>query len=174
MGSIWPQQGFRDQLHRRLRGFVNLLQVRFSGIVVGHPGEQQLGESENDRELIAQIVSEPVRRLRLFQGNPQSPAYRRWMADGCPELNKSASKCNHEKALFLAAVWRLGLSRRHKMVVMSNPDHHHSADEERRIREAALDETIAESFPASDPPSSLPNPDDHEAVENEPEGTGDE
>ena len=60
------------------------------------------------------------------------------------------------------------------MVVMSNPDHHHSADEERRIREAALDETIAESFPASDPPSSLPNPDDHEALENEPEGTGNE
>ncbi len=30
--------------------------------------------------------------------------------------------------------------------------------EERRIREAALDKTIADSFPASDPPSSLPNP----------------
>jgi hypothetical protein len=26
------------------------------------------------------------------------------------------------------------------------------------IREAALDETIAETFPASDPPSSIPNP----------------
>lgn len=39
-------------------------------------------------------------------------------------------------------------------------DHHHTPDEERAIREAALDETLAESFPASDPPSTLPNPDD--------------
>lgn len=39
-------------------------------------------------------------------------------------------------------------------------DHHHTAEEERRIRDAALDATIADSFPASDPPSTLPNPDD--------------
>jgi hypothetical protein len=45
--------------------------------------------------------------------------------------------------------------------------HNHTPEEERRIREAALDETIAESFPASDPPSSLPNPDEHDA-----EGSG--
>jgi hypothetical protein len=38
--------------------------------------------------------------------------------------------------------------------------HSHSHDEERRIRERALDETLAGTFPASDPPSSLPNPDD--------------
>lgn len=43
--------------------------------------------------------------------------------------------------------------------------HKHSAEEERRIREAALDETIAASFPASDPPSTDPNPDDDEALE---------
>jgi hypothetical protein len=42
-------------------------------------------------------------------------------------------------------------------------DHHHTPEEERRIREAALDETVAGSFPASDPPSSLPNPDEHDA-----------
>jgi hypothetical protein len=30
--------------------------------------------------------------------------------------------------------------------------------EERRDREAALDRTIEASFPASDPPSSIPNP----------------
>ena len=47
---------------------------------------------------------------------------------------------------------------------MSDDEHHHSAEEERRIREAALDETIASSFPASDPPSTLPNPDEHDAV----------
>jgi len=43
--------------------------------------------------------------------------------------------------------------------------HHHTPEEERRIREAALDETIEGSFPASDPPSTNPNPDDHEAAE---------
>jgi hypothetical protein len=45
--------------------------------------------------------------------------------------------------------------------------HRHTPEEERRIREAALDETIAASFPASDPPSSDPNPDDHSAIERE-------
>ena len=37
-------------------------------------------------------------------------------------------------------------------------------EEENRIREAALDETIAASFPASDPPSSIPNPYEQEAA----------
>jgi len=46
---------------------------------------------------------------------------------------------------------------------MTSGNHDHTPEEERRIREAALDETIAESFPASDPPSSLPNPDEHDA-----------
>jgi hypothetical protein len=45
------------------------------------------------------------------------------------------------------------------------PDHHHTPAEERRIRDAALDETLEGTFPASDPPSSLPNPDDDEAVD---------
>ena len=40
----------------------------------------------------------------------------------------------------------------------------HSAEEERRVREAALDETIEETFPASDPLSTIPNPDDEEAL----------
>src|SRR5262245_5723840 len=51
--------------------------------------------------------------------------------------------------------------------------HPHSHDEERRIRERALDETLAGTFPASDPPSSLPNPDDDsvdtDSVSNEPD-----
>jgi len=42
--------------------------------------------------------------------------------------------------------------------------HVHTAEEERRIRDAALDETLANTFPASDPPSTLPNPDDDEAL----------
>jgi hypothetical protein len=44
------------------------------------------------------------------------------------------------------------------------PDHSHTPEEERRNREAALDNTIEASFPASDPPSTDPNPDDDEAV----------
>jgi hypothetical protein len=49
---------------------------------------------------------------------------------------------------------------------MSQPGkHRHTPDEERRIREAALDETIAETFPASDPPSTIPNPDDDDVVD---------
>ena len=42
--------------------------------------------------------------------------------------------------------------------------HKHSPEDERRIREAALDETLAPTFPASDAPSTLPNPDDHAVV----------
>jgi hypothetical protein len=43
--------------------------------------------------------------------------------------------------------------------------HQHTPAEERKIREAALDQTLEGSFPASDPSSSNPNPDDHDAVE---------
>jgi hypothetical protein len=45
--------------------------------------------------------------------------------------------------------------------------HQHTPEEERKIREAALDQTIEGSFPASDPPSSNPNPDDDDAVDAE-------
>jgi hypothetical protein len=41
--------------------------------------------------------------------------------------------------------------------------HNHSPEAERRIRDAALDETLSATFPASDPPSTLPNPDDDSA-----------
>ena len=44
-------------------------------------------------------------------------------------------------------------------------EHQHSGEEERRIREAALDETIEDTFPASDPLSTIPNPDDEDALE---------
>lgn len=40
---------------------------------------------------------------------------------------------------------------------------HHTPEEEKKIREAALDETIEATFPASDPPSTIPNPDEDEA-----------
>ena len=54
------------------------------------------------------------------------------------------------------------------------PDHHHTPAEERRIREAALDETIEESFPASDPPSTIPNPDNDDVFEGPPAGGRDD
>jgi hypothetical protein len=55
----------------------------------------------------------------------------------------------------------------------SNTRHQHTPEEERRIREAALDKTLADSFPASDPPSSNPNPDDHSSTAGElPSDTG--
>ena len=46
-----------------------------------------------------------------------------------------------------------------------SPEHRHTPEEEKRIRDAALDQTIEATFPASDSPSSLPNPDDDEAIQ---------
>lgn len=51
--------------------------------------------------------------------------------------------------------------------------HHHTPEEERRIREAALDRTLAETFPASDPPSTLPNPDDDSVLDHAESETAD-
>jgi hypothetical protein len=42
--------------------------------------------------------------------------------------------------------------------------HRDTSECERLRREAALDETIEQSFPASDPPSTDPNPDSHTAI----------
>lgn len=44
-------------------------------------------------------------------------------------------------------------------------DRHETEAEERQHREAALDNTIEASFPASDPPSTDPNPDSHEPIQ---------
>jgi hypothetical protein len=38
-------------------------------------------------------------------------------------------------------------------------------DERRRREEESLDKTIEDSFPASDPPSTIPNPDDDDKDE---------
>ena len=46
-----------------------------------------------------------------------------------------------------------------------SPEHRHTPEEEKRIRDAALDQTIEATFPASDSPSSLPNPDDDESTQ---------
>jgi len=50
------------------------------------------------------------------------------------------------------------------MTLDNSERHQHTPAEERKIREAALDQTLEGSFPASDPSSSNPNPDDHDAV----------
>lgn len=47
-------------------------------------------------------------------------------------------------------------------------EHNHTPEEERRIRDAALDHTIEDTFPASDPPSTLPNPDDDALIDDRP------
>ena len=44
-------------------------------------------------------------------------------------------------------------------------EHKHTPAEERQIRDLALDETLKETFPASDPPSTIPDPDNDEALE---------
>jgi len=44
-------------------------------------------------------------------------------------------------------------------------DSKHTPEQERCVREAALDETLKETFPASDPPSTIPNPYEDEALE---------
>jgi hypothetical protein len=54
---------------------------------------------------------------------------------------------------------------------MTQPTPHRSIeeeDEERRNRERKLDDTLEDSFPASDPLSTDPNPDDHGAGDDEP------
>jgi hypothetical protein len=53
-------------------------------------------------------------------------------------------------------------------------EHKHTREEERRIREAALDETLAETFPASDAPSTLPNPDDDTLVDEQTDASVDQ
>lgn len=42
------------------------------------------------------------------------------------------------------------------------PHEHEDETREENIREANLDKTIEDSFPASDPPSSIPDPEEEE------------
>jgi hypothetical protein len=52
---------------------------------------------------------------------------------------------------------RNNTSRKDQAINMANCNQIRT-EEEKRQREAALDKTLADSFPASDPPSSDPNP----------------
>ena len=51
-------------------------------------------------------------------------------------------------------------------------NHQHSPEDERASREAALDETIEATFPASDPMSTIPNPADYTALDRKHADTG--
>jgi hypothetical protein len=64
-----------------------------------------------------------------------------------------------------ASCW--SVKERVEMSGSKKDEHDHTPQEERAIREAALDETIEDTFPASDPLSTIPNPDLHEAAERE-------
>ena len=77
-----------------------------------------------------------------------------WPAVSASEPRPSQARGDHQG----------GFVRRRAMS-SDDAEHQHTPDEEREIREAALDQTIEGSFPASDPPSSNPNPDDHSAIE---------
>jgi hypothetical protein len=71
-----------------------------------------------------------------------------------------------ESAFLLTIAWP-GAQMTHPRI-LKRMNHHHTKDEERRIREAALDETLADSFPASDPLSTVPNPDDDTVLQPRP------
>ena len=45
-----------------------------------------------------------------------------------------------------------------------HPEHHKSEIKEKEEREENLDKTIEDSFPASDPPSSIPDPEDEDSA----------
>jgi hypothetical protein len=108
-------------------------------------------------------VHRSSRQIAIERQNP-------WMPSPAP----SSSTTEYGYEIDVSAGQRL----RHDPHVRGEPQgttvtHSHSTETERRIREAALDETLSATFPASDALSTLPNPDDDsvEAVSttNEPE-----
>ncbi len=53
----------------------------------------------------------------------------------------------------------------HRQVPESRDGQHETPQEEKKHREHGLDKTIEDSFPASDPPSTDPNPDEDELID---------
>jgi hypothetical protein len=51
------------------------------------------------------------------------------------------------------------------MSAFESKDRKHATEDEKKKREEGLDRTVEQSFPASDPPSSIPDPDDDELAE---------
>ena len=105
--------------------------------------------------------------VRLFDRLSQMPVrieYKATVSDDAWRLDWPAVPTSGVTVSPLRAHVESQLVRRSEMP-FENTEHQHTPEEERKIREAALDQTIEASFPASDPPSSDPNPDDHAALE---------
>lgn len=56
------------------------------------------------------------------------------------------------------------MNRQSRLAQDPHSGHNKSEEEEKREREEGLDKTLEESFPASDPPSSIPDPEDEESA----------
>ena len=104
-----------------------------------------------------------VRLLDRLSGMPVRIEYAPRVSDDAWRSDWPAAPTARVTASRAGARTESGFIRR---PIMSSEDveHRHTPEEEREIREAALDQTIEASFPASDPPSSDPNPDDHTAL----------
>jgi hypothetical protein len=107
--------------------------------------------------LLQRLTTMPV-RIEYREAAPADA----WRSDW-PE----ASVADAPKGAFTQRRAHNGVKNVEWTMAPEKTEHHHTPEEERQIREAALDKTIADSFPASDPPSSDPNPDDHSAIERE-------
>jgi hypothetical protein len=105
-----------------------------------------------------------VRLLDRLSRMPVRIEYKEMVSDGAwrsdwPAVPPAAPTASRPRAPVENA------SLRRTVTPSGRLDHRETPEEERRNREAALDRTIEASFPASDPPSSNPNPDDHAALE---------
>jgi hypothetical protein len=111
--------------------------------------------------------------LGYLEEHPQAMETLEGIADWCErrEIRMNVKELAHALEVLtergVLEVIGTGATRRYRKRRAVKDVHNHTPEDERRIREAALDETLAGSFPASDPPSSLPNPDEHDA-----EGSG--
>ena len=56
------------------------------------------------------------------------------------------------------------MDRQSRLAQDTHSTHHKSEEEEKREREEGLDKTLEESFPASDPLSSIPDPEDEDSA----------
>jgi hypothetical protein len=110
-----------------------------------------------DGRLLQRLSTMPV-RIRYEETAPADAWRSDWPEVAPTGAPRGASADAGVRGTATNARWTMGSEK---------TGHQHTPEEERRIREAALDKTIADSFPASDPPSTDPNPDDHSAIERE-------
>jgi hypothetical protein len=115
-------------------------------------------------------LTEPVDIVDVFRRAEETPEVAdEAVAIGARTLWLQLGIANEDAAARAAAagltvVMDLCLGQTVKRLGMVKGGEAGPAATEHEVREAALDETIAGSFPASDPPSSLPNPADRGAI----------